>query len=146
MIERFQRDVAEMLEGHKPDGVFIVFHGAMSSESADDAQIELLQFIRNIVSNDIPIAGTFDLHANSAPEMSALLDIAVSFRTYPHVDMAECGRKAGKLLEEAMRGQISPAIAVRQPPMLNGCNDGRTTHACAMTEILEIADQIAAQD
>ena len=146
MIEHFQRDVAETLEGHKPDGVFIVFHGAMCTESADDAQIELLQFIRGIVGNDIPVAGTFDLHANSAPEMSALLDIAVSFRTYPHVDMAECGRKAGKLLEEAMRGQISPAIAVRQPPMLNGCNDGRTTHACAMTEILEIADQIAAQD
>ncbi len=146
MIEQFMRDVTETLAGQKPDGVFIVFHGAMCSETADDAQIQLLEFIRGIVGNDIPIAGTFDLHANSAPEMSALLDIAVSFRTYPHIDMAECGRKAGKLLEQAMRGQIRPALAIRQPPMLNGCNDGRTTHACAMTEILEIADGIAAQD
>lgn len=145
MIRHFQHDVREALQGQKPDGVFIVFHGAMCSEKADDAQIELLEFIRGIVGKDIPIAGTFDLHANSAPEMSALLDIAVSFRTYPHIDMAECGRKAGKLLEDAMRGRIKPAIAIHQPPMINGCNDGRTTHACAMTEILTVADAIAAQ-
>lgn len=143
MIQHFMQDVAEILDEQKLDGVFIVFHGAMSTESADDAQIQLLEFIREKVGRNIPIAGTFDLHANSAPEMEMLLDIAVSFRTYPHVDMAECGRKAGKLLEEAMQGRIRPAIAIRQPPMLNGCNDGRTTHACAMTEILDIADLIA---
>lgn len=146
MIQHFRQDVAEILDGQKLDGVFIVLHGAMCTESADDAQIQLLEFIRSKVGHSIPIAGTFDLHANSSPKMEALLDIAVSFRTYPHVDMAECGRKAGKLLEQAMQGIIRPAIAIRQPPMLNGCNDGRTTHACAMTEILEIADEIANQN
>lgn len=143
---RFVADVTAALEGEKLDGVFIVFHGAMCTETSDDAQIQLLQVVRGIVGSDLPIAATFDLHANSAPEMADLLDIAVSFRTYPHVDMAECATKAGALLEAAMRREIAPAIAIRQPPMINGCNDGRTTHACAMTELLDIADAIARED
>ncbi len=143
---RFVADVTAALAGEKLDGVFIVFHGAMCTQTADDAQIQLLQVVRSIVGGDLPIAATFDLHANSAHEMADLLDIAVSFRTYPHVDMADCALKAGALLQAAMRGEIMPAIAIRQPPMINGCNDGRTTHACAMTELLEIADAIAGED
>jgi microcystin degradation protein MlrC len=146
MRQRFVSDLTSALAGQKLDGVFIVFHGAMCTETADDAQIQLLDVVRGIVGCDIPIAATFDLHANSAPDMAGLLDIAVSFRTYPHVDMAECALKAGALLECAMRGEIRPAIAIRQPPMVNGCNDGRTTHACAMTELLDIADEIATRD
>ncbi|HEV7317338.1 MAG TPA: M81 family metallopeptidase [Ensifer sp.] len=143
---RFVADLTSALAGQTLDGVFIVFHGAMCTETADDAQVQLLEAVRGIVGTKVPIAATFDLHANSAPEMAGLLDIAVSFRTYPHVDMAECAHKAGALLERAMRGEIRPAIAIRQPPMVNGCNDGRTTHACAMTELLEIADAIASRD
>lgn len=143
---RFVADVTAALEGEKLDGVFIVFHGAMCTQTADDAQVQLLQVVRGIVGADIPIAATFDLHANSAPDMADLLDIAVSFRTYPHVDMADCALKAGALLQAAMRGEIRPAIVIRQPPMINGCNDGRTTHACAMTELLEIADAIAGEE
>lgn len=146
MRQRFVADLTGALEGEELDGVFIVFHGAMCTETADDAQIQLLEVVRGIVGPELPIAATFDLHANSAPEMAGLLDIAVSFRTYPHVDMAECAHKAGALLNRAMRGEIRPTLAIRQPPMLNGCNDGRTTHACAMTELLEIADGIAARD
>ncbi|MEI2296656.1 M81 family metallopeptidase [Ensifer sp. MJa1] len=146
MRQRFVADLAQALEGQSLDGVFIVFHGAMCTETADDAQAQLLEVVRGLVGPDLPIAATFDLHANSAPEMARLLHIAVSFRTYPHVDMAECAHKAGALLDRAMRGEIRPAIAIRQPPMLNGCNDGRTTHACAMTELLEIADEIAASE
>lgn len=143
--DQFMADLKKAIHGQALDGILIAFHGAMCTQLHDDAQIDLLQVLRAELGTAIPIAATFDLHANCAPAMSDWLNIAVSFRTYPHVDMALCGRKAADLLQRAMQGEIDPAIVIHQPPLLNGCNDGRTTHACAMTEVLAIADAVQDQ-
>ena len=40
--------------------------------------------------------------------MCSLADIVVSFRTYPHIDMRETGRRAGAILHQTMAGEITP--------------------------------------
>ena len=123
------------------DGLFVALHGAMVTETDRDGDRQFMQAIRSVVDATVPIAVTLDLHANVSDEFSGLVDIAVSYRTYPHVDMKSVGVEACHLLHQAMHGEIEPAIAICRPPMLVGCDDGRTTDNGPMCRLLESAEQ-----
>lgn len=128
------------------DGVFIALHGAMVTETSRDGETQFLKLVHEIVGDAIPIAVTFDLHGNIFDELAKYVDIAVSYRTYPHVNMAETGRKACDLLERTMVGEIDPGIEIARPPMLVGCDDGRTINDGPMCRLLETAAREAEQD
>lgn len=123
------------------DGIYISFHGAMVTETSQAAETQFLKCIRSVVGDDIPIAVTFDLHANIFDELVQYADIAVTYRTYPHIDMAERAKEACGLLEKTMNGDIFPALDISRPPMLVGCNDGKTTEGGPMCQLLESAAQ-----
>ena len=122
------------------DGVFVALHGAMVTETDEDGDCQFLRKIRAVTGNDIPFAVTQDLHANVFDEIIDLANIAISFRTYPHVDLHEVGVEACELLHQAMSQQISPKLAIRRPPILLGCDDGRTTDNGPMCRLLESAE------
>ena len=128
------------------DGIFIALHGAMVTETSQDGETQFLKLVREAVGDAVPIAVTFDLHGNVFDELVEYVDIAVSYRTYPHIDMAETGRKACDLLERAMQGEIDPVLEIARPPMLVGCDDGRTTNNGPMCRLLETAAREAEQD
>ena len=121
------------------DGVFVALHGAMVTETDEDGDCQFLRAVRAVVGDDIPLAVTLDLHANIADELAGQAQIAVSFRTYPHVDMREVGVEACELLHHALEGEITPKLLIRRPPMLVGCDDGRTTEDGPMCRLLEDA-------
>ena len=121
------------------DGIFVALHGAMVTETDQDGDSQFLREIRSVVGYDVPIAITLDLHANTFDELADLAQIAVSFRTYPHVDMSEVGVEACLLLHRAMSGEIRPSLIIARPPMLLGCDDGRTTDNGPMCRLLESA-------
>ena len=127
-------------EGGPFDGVFVALHGAMVTETDEDGDCQFLRAVRSVVGNKVPVAITLDLHANVFDELAGLAQISISFRTYPHVDMREVGIRACELLHETMAGAIAPRLALSRPPMLLGCDDGRTTDNGPMCRLLEIAD------
>jgi len=92
--------------------------GAMVAEHIEDPEGELLRRIRAVIGPDVPVIASLDLHSNTTPEMAALSDGLVGYTTYPHVDMAETGAKAAKLLVETLRQGRKPAKAFRQIPYL----------------------------
>ena len=49
----------------KLDGICLSLHGAMVTETEDDAEGALLEALRGVVGPDVPIAATLDLHANA---------------------------------------------------------------------------------
>ncbi|HEX6118025.1 MAG TPA: M81 family metallopeptidase [Dongiaceae bacterium] len=108
------------------DGILLSLHGAMVTEFCEDGEGELLERLRAVVGPDLPIAITLDLHGNVTPKMCELADIAVSYKTYPHVDMRERARQAGDILDRAMKGEIRPRILRAHRPMLDEVNSGRT--------------------
>jgi microcystin degradation protein MlrC len=108
------------------DGVLLGLHGAMVLDFCEDGDGEILRRIRASVGAEIPIAITLDPHANVSQQMCSLADIIVSFRTYPHVDMRETGRRAGAILQRTMAGEISPHTVRVRRPMLEETNGGRT--------------------
>ena len=96
------------------DGIYLDLHGAMVTETFEDGEGELLKRIRSLVGPDLPLAASLDLHANLTEEMAALADVLAIFRTYPHLDMAATGARAGSLLLEIIEQGDKAAHGVPQ--------------------------------
>src|SRR5690606_27510161 len=60
----------------------------------DDGDGEILRRVRAAVGPGVPVSVSLDLHANMTPLMFEAADAMVAYRTYPHVDMADTGRRA----------------------------------------------------
>src|SRR5207244_633401 len=102
----------------KPDGLLLALHGAMVAESYPDADGEVLARLRHALGPTFPIVLTLDLHGNLSPRLIDLCQAAVAYRTYPHVDQRECGRRAGSLLVRMLRKEIQPRMIVAKPPVM----------------------------
>jgi len=124
----------------KLDGICLSLHGAMVTETEDDAEGALLEALRKIVGPDVPIAATLDLHANATIRMAANANALVSYRTYPHIDGYERSVQAAALVQEAMTGKKKPRCLLVQPAMLEGADHGRTTQPGQMRDLLAKAD------
>ena len=122
------------------DGVCLSLHGAMVSETEDDAEGALLELLRGVVGPDVPIATTLDLHANATERMALNANALVSYRTYPHIDGYERAVQAAALVQEAMQGRKQPRCLLVQPAMLEGAEHGRTTQPGLMLDLLAKAD------
>lgn len=68
----------------------------------------------------MPIVASLDLHANVTQRMLDSADGLVTYRTYPHVDMADTGRRAVALLDTLLgrRGRHRHFRSARRVPFL----------------------------
>lgn len=99
------------------DGVYLDLHGAMVTQSLEDAEGELLYRLRSVTGCDIPIVVSLDMHANITQRMVTLADAMTVYRTYPHIDMAQTGIRSQKLMQLCLEGQ-RPCKAFRKLPYL----------------------------
>jgi len=103
-FERILNGLIENLEHAGPvDGVYLDLHGAMVSEEHEDGEGEILRRVRALVGPRVPIVASLDLHANVTRAMIADADAMVAYRTYPHVDMADTGARAARLLDQMLK-------------------------------------------
>jgi microcystin degradation protein MlrC len=86
------------------DGLYLDLHGAMVTQSHQDGEGELLRRIRARVGPELPIVVSLDLHANLTAAMVERADALAIYRTYPHIDMAETGAEAARLMEMLLGG------------------------------------------
>ncbi|WP_135557585.1 M81 family metallopeptidase [Paenibacillus cymbidii] len=130
---RIERDAL----AHGPlDGILVCCHGAMLVAPDRDATGLLLARLRKSAGDGVVIAATLDLHANVTALMTESADILVGYRTYPHVDLYETGRKAADLLLRTLRGDIRPVGALVKVPMLVSGENGSTS-AGPMQQLME---------
>lgn len=100
------------------DAIYLELHGAMATPSFDDPEAELLRRVRGVVGDTVPIVVTLDYHANLSPAFARLVDGAVVYRTYPHVDRVACGEIAAGLVRRlAGRGRVQ-GVAIAHLPFL----------------------------
>lgn len=100
------------------DGVMLALHGAMVTELTDDGEGELLRRIRAIAP-DVPIAVALDFHTQMTEAMARGATVITGYRTYPHIDMAETSRRAGRTLLRGMAGEAKPAIVWDSRPIMS---------------------------
>ena len=149
--EAFERITGQIFEELERAGgveaVYLDLHGAMVTEQFQDGEGEILRRLRARVGAALPVVTSLDLHANVTPEMVALSDALVAYRTYPHVDMAETGARAARLLTDILRSGRKPAKAFRQLPFLLPITKGCTLYdpAKGIYEALAELEQGAAR-
>lgn len=115
-----KRRLLEHLERALPvDAVLLSLHGSMGSESCDNCEGEILAEVRRRVGPEIPIVVALDLHAVVTRRLLHEATILVTYRTYPHVDEAETGKRAVDALMSYLntRTPISP-IMMRWPAIV----------------------------
>ncbi len=140
----YDRMTGAILEAIKPgcDAIMLDLHGAMVAEGYDDGEAELLRRIREIAP-DTPIAVALDFHANISPALAQHADIITGYRTYPHVDMALTGERAGQTLIKALDGEVSPVMVHGWLPMMTHMNQ----HSPQFQPMKDLMDQaIAAEE
>jgi microcystin degradation protein MlrC len=119
-------EVLDLVTGHlinqiaedKPDGLLLALHGAMAAQSFPDADGEVLSRLRRALGPDFPIVVSLDLHGNISQRLMDNCHAAVAYRTYPHVDQRETGRRAASILVRLLRGEIQPRQALAKPPLI----------------------------
>ena len=100
------------------DAVCAALHGATCAETEDDACGALMEYLRRLVGNEIPIAAGFDLHANITPKILENTDFVCGYQTYPHIDQYGTGYRAASLLMRRLRGGKVFLAAARVPIMV----------------------------
>lgn len=104
---------------HGIDGVFLVLHGAMVSESLTDVEGELLRRVRGLEQlSEVPVCGVLDPHANFTEAMAVYSECLVCYRENPHTDAWETAVDAACLLDRLMETGERPITALERPPVL----------------------------
>lgn len=104
----------------KSDAIFLILHGAMATDSLDDAEGELLDRIhcRLPGASRLPIFGVHDLHANFSPLMAARANALIAYRKNPHTDARNSSvRAAGMLVDCLETGQL-PSMVHRRANLI----------------------------
>jgi microcystin degradation protein MlrC len=126
------------------DAVYLSLHGATVTESTPTPELELLHAVRRVIGRT-PLVVTFDLHANLGPAMIDLVDVALGYKTYPHIDMAEVGARAVALAVDTVEGRIRPVCALAKVPAILTSFNMRTTDG-PMQELAELAGEWRRRD
>ena len=108
----------DKIKSVKFDGLLLALHGSWLSASHASADAELTRRVRKAIGPEIPIVITLDLHANVTPALLSEVQGVVGFRTYPHIDMADTGRKAARLLYELVTKRVRPHLYWLPIPLL----------------------------
>src|SRR5438105_314531 len=120
-FERIAGELISRLKASLPlDGVYLDLHGAMVTEAYDDGEGELLRRVREVVGTRVPVVASLDLHANVTRAMVERADALVAYRTYPHIDMADTGARAARLLDQMLRSGTRLAADFQQLDFLTG--------------------------
>ena len=123
--EAYEKFRDEILEGARRagpvDGVYLEMHGALHAEGYDDAQVDLVDSLREIVGEDTIISTSLDLHGNISQGFVDGVNILTGYRTAPHIDGVETRVRAVRLLLDALQeGRRPQTVLVKLPIIVPG--------------------------
>lgn len=140
-FESFVQEVLDDFEsGGSFDAIYLSLHGASITDRRDAPEHYFLQRLRAVFPN-IPIAASFDLHANHAPALADHLSIACGYRTYPHIDMRETALRTLNLLRDTVEESIDPVGLIRNEGMYLSSVNMRTDEG-PMAELQQLASSL----
>jgi microcystin degradation protein MlrC len=121
VIARFWSSVESAIHAEESrgiDGVYLVLHGAMVSESLLDVEGELLLRLRGILGANVPVGGVLDLHGNITARMAENSHGLIAYRQNPHADACAAAQDAALLLDRLMTTGERPVTVWHHPPVM----------------------------
>jgi microcystin degradation protein MlrC len=131
----------EILSAGTLDGLILNLHGALVSESDDHTDAQITQFAREILGPDVPIVITHDLHGNPSRRIVAASDALIGFRTYPHIDQGDTGRRAADLMNELLSNNRRLGTVLKKLNMIIPAETMGTSDQ-PLLQIRELADAL----
>jgi microcystin degradation protein MlrC len=111
--ESLREEVLADLQAAMPvDAVLLMLHGAMVADGYDDCEQDLIDRVRKIVGRSAVIGVELDLHCNLHPEKLQAVDVALTYKEYPHTDINERAQELFDLVLRTRQGQIRPMLAL----------------------------------
>lgn len=98
------------------DAVLLAQHGAAVSQQHLDADLTVVSEVRAVVGTDVPIGVAVDMHANLSPRLADQATVVAGYMTNPHIDAFERGLEVARLTITAVRGQVTPVMAIQSIP------------------------------
>ncbi|HTI00057.1 MAG TPA: M81 family metallopeptidase [Acidisoma sp.] len=111
VYEGFRDEILGDLRVAKPDVVLLALHGAMVAEGYDDCEGNLLAAVRTAVGPDVPIGVELDLHCHLTEAMMRAATVIVTYKEYPHIDIAARAEELFTLIADAAEGRTRPVMA-----------------------------------
>ncbi|WP_419921147.1 M81 family metallopeptidase [Candidatus Poriferisodalis sp.] len=142
-LEAISARLLSALDENGPwDAILLALHGAAASEVHRDADGEVLERVRRLVGAEVPIAVTYDMHANVSARMVDCATVVNTYMTNPHLDPRLRARECADLAFRVVRGEIHPVMALEKPPLaVNILRQGTTDSP--MAELVAMAAQAA---
>jgi microcystin degradation protein MlrC len=123
------------------DGLILNLHGALINESDDHTDAHITEFAREILGPDVPIVVTHDLHGNPSRRIVAASDALIGFRTYPHIDQGDTGRRAANLMKELLTNNRTLGTTLKKLNMIIPAETMGTSDQ-PLLQIRELADSL----
>jgi len=100
------------------DGVYLRLHGAMTAESYEDVEGDLIKSLRTMMGPDFPIAVSCDFHAHFTEEMAQGTALIAGYQTCPHLDFFETGARAMRLIAAELVETKKPTLSYRKVKLM----------------------------
>lgn len=108
------------------DGVLLPLHGAAAAQTVGDLEGDLIEAVRVIVGDKVPIIATLDLHAHVTAQMVTHANALLAWETYPHADAFTTGERGARLLIDTLNGGCYPAMSMAKVPVITSAIHGST--------------------
>ncbi len=139
-FEVLSRSLIEAIGNHPCDALLVALHGAWLSPSFPSCDAEIMRRVREKVGSDMRVVATLDYHANVRPALLKNVDALVGYRTYPHVDMAETGIRAARLLHRISTQGLRPVGYWLPVPLIAPPQSATTDHPLIAGILAELQD------
>jgi len=117
-LSYFEEKITTGIKAAQPiDAMYFGLHGAAEAENAPDSEGYLLNKLREVIGDDLPLVIALDHHANITRLMIDKVDGLVAHRTQPH-DPYDTSKEAGRMLFSILKGKIKPAMALKKIPLI----------------------------
>jgi microcystin degradation protein MlrC len=115
------------------DGMLLSLHGAMVAQGVPEAEGKLLQRLRLLLGQTIPIICTLDLHALISEQMISQVNAIFGYNTNPHIDQYERGVEAAECMVATLKRSSQPVTAFTKLSMMPPTINMRTTEGPMVT-------------
>jgi microcystin degradation protein MlrC len=123
------------------DGVYLRLHGAMTTESIEDVEGDLIETLRGLVGPDFPIAVSCDFHGHFTNKMAEGTPLIAGYQTCPHIDFFNTGARAMRLMGSALSQSETPILSYRKTKLM-ASSEGHDTSFGPMREVLDRLHEI----
>lgn len=118
VYERLRDRILADLKASSPDLVLFNLHGAMVADGYPDCEGDLLALARKAAPSAV-VCAELDLHANLSHAMVEYADLLISYKEYPHTDIADRARELYAHGVAIAEGRLRPHAAVADLRMIN---------------------------